>query len=489
MEQLLQEKFPDVLRAAHASGARAGIAPLRRQLRKAGLRVAAAGDGGVRLKFDAKDIQGYVWATNHAGELVKGISEESRSAIRKTVSRGFLDGVPPVAMARSIRNSVGLTEAQAQAVSNLRQKIQENPGKLVRAGKVPIRVPSAGLPAGRLDRELARYAERLTKQRAENIARTESMRAVNEGERTLWLQQVKAGLLSGQEKRQWLTSDDERLCPICRPLNGELATLTGTFAGGFQVPPAHPRCRCTTFLVEVKVPSVRVRRPISTEPETEPVSVPPRRAAPPDPSSVSSPAESSDSKFGGMGLGRTYGSPQEALDDIRTQLGKLGLNIKKQPQWINSADQAPKKDRDVITILKTDGLAIKSDNKLYLTPQISDRLQRGRDADAVRVAVHEQLHFFSQLKTYNSLSDHMEEALVEGLAQRIVKANGLRPSGVAYNTNGLINRVDQAINEKFKAKADQEQVYISLLSVKDHRERMAKFEEITGVSWRSMPNF
>lgn len=42
----------------------------------------------------------------------------------------------------------------------------------------------------------------------------------------------------------WNTANDERVCPICGPLNGIKVMLGQLFDGVFRIPPAHPRCRC-----------------------------------------------------------------------------------------------------------------------------------------------------------------------------------------------------------------------------------------------------
>lgn len=45
---------------------------------------------------------------------------------------------------------------------------------------------------------------------------------------------------------EWATEQDQRVCEICRGLNGALkAVWGGRFPGG---PPAHPRCRCDLVL-------------------------------------------------------------------------------------------------------------------------------------------------------------------------------------------------------------------------------------------------
>ena len=72
--------------------------------------------------------------------------------------------------------------------------------------------------------------------RMEVIARTEVLRAPNQG-RIKFHQEV------GVEKLEWMTMEDERVCPICGPLDGR------RFATGrFPPQPAHPNCRCTSVV-------------------------------------------------------------------------------------------------------------------------------------------------------------------------------------------------------------------------------------------------
>jgi len=68
--------------------------------------------------------------------------------------------------------------------------------------------------------------------RIEVIARTEVMRAYNQGRIHLY-RDMKV------EKVIWYTALDERICPVCGPLNGQVFDLD-------KIPPipAHPQCRC-----------------------------------------------------------------------------------------------------------------------------------------------------------------------------------------------------------------------------------------------------
>jgi len=125
-----------------------------------------------------------------------------------------------------------------------------------------------GDPLSALIRELAPTFGR---DRAGLIASTEVTRAYAEANLLAYRQ---SGVVS---QVQWMTSNDERVCPICAPLGGltfgdsrsepasiddqnrrgVLASLAGgfihpggngaaaRFAGGnYRIPPAHPRCRC-----------------------------------------------------------------------------------------------------------------------------------------------------------------------------------------------------------------------------------------------------
>ena len=75
-------------------------------------------------------------------------------------------------------------------------------------------------------------------QRAEMIAITEVTRAFAQGNILAW---GESGVTEGKE---WNTANDELVCPICGPLDGEQVKLKDEFFGGFDGPPAHPRCRC-----------------------------------------------------------------------------------------------------------------------------------------------------------------------------------------------------------------------------------------------------
>jgi SPP1 gp7 family putative phage head morphogenesis protein len=77
----------------------------------------------------------------------------------------------------------------------------------------------------------------ITKLRAERIVLTETAKAMTTVENI-------ASRRYGIKDHIWRTSADERVCPICRPLEGELVEVGRAFSVGTEGPPAHVSCRC-----------------------------------------------------------------------------------------------------------------------------------------------------------------------------------------------------------------------------------------------------
>lgn len=184
--------------------------------------------GTVAMSFDTANPEAITWAEQNAARLVTNVTREAQAAIRTVVTSGIENGVTARDTAKLIRSSIGLTERDAGAVM-----------------KRQIELMESGLSSSEAAARAEKYAAKLTRSRAMTIARTETMRASNEGQAQLWSQAKQQGLLTGHEKKVWLTSDP---CPICAALDGETVGIDQDFSIGFD-PPAHPNCRCTIGLV------------------------------------------------------------------------------------------------------------------------------------------------------------------------------------------------------------------------------------------------
>ena len=88
------------------------------------------------------------------------------------------------------------------------------------------------------------YGRKLRASRARMIARTEMMRASNQGRLMGMIDAADRGLVNPVlAKKQWVTSRFD-VCPICVPLNGVAVGIKESFGSPGQAPPAHPNCRC-----------------------------------------------------------------------------------------------------------------------------------------------------------------------------------------------------------------------------------------------------
>lgn len=181
------------------------------------------------------------WILNHSGNLVRGVTEESKQAIRARVLEMFQRGLTPAEAAREIRQYIGLTQGSAQSLWTFQQGLQSQ----LQLEEITARQL--------VDRVTRRRAELLA-HRANVIARTEALTAANQGQMESWRQALEAGYIDPDQRREWLVTPDERLCAICAPVPGRgPVLLTEAFILGdgstLMAPPAHPQCRCTMRLV------------------------------------------------------------------------------------------------------------------------------------------------------------------------------------------------------------------------------------------------
>lgn len=89
---------------------------------------------------------------------------------------------------------------------------------------------------------LVESGEDMSKDRAEKIVLTETAKAMT-------VVEIEAARRYNIVSKVWRTSLDERVCPICQPLDGKHIDLLGMFDSQTAGPPAHVRCRCYLELV------------------------------------------------------------------------------------------------------------------------------------------------------------------------------------------------------------------------------------------------
>lgn len=195
------------------------------------------------LVYDPMIDAAQEYIRQRSAELVTMFTENQQRAVQQMIAQAVqLEGMTADHLSRMIRPTIGLTAPQAKANLRYWHNAWQNG---VEAGL------SSRAAEARADRMAATYAARQHRYRAMNIARTELAMAYNEGIYGATLAAQEQGFL-GDVTKTWLTAADERVCPICIPLDGVTVNMNGFFPNiGAKMPPAHPMCRCAVAFVEI----------------------------------------------------------------------------------------------------------------------------------------------------------------------------------------------------------------------------------------------
>lgn len=204
--------------------------------------------------------------------LVTAFNERQRQATFQAIRRGLEEGLNPRDMARSFRQSIGLTPRQEQAVDNFRRMLSVGDREATRRALIhgtDRKTFEAALARGQplteaqVSRMTDRYRARYIAYRAEVIGRTEALRAAHQGSEEMFQQVIDEGGMDRREVvRTWVTGRDERVRASHQTMNGQMRLLGEMFLSGkgntleYPGDPNAPKeeviqCRCilTTRLV------------------------------------------------------------------------------------------------------------------------------------------------------------------------------------------------------------------------------------------------
>lgn len=204
-------------------------------------------------------------AAANAAQFVREIGNDTRTTLNGVLSQGIAAGLPPAATARTLRESVGLTIAQAAAVQNYRRLLESGNVEALKRALRDKRfdvgpAQLANLTSEQIDARVNAYRQRYLSYRATTIARYETLAAANGGAVNSIASAVGAGVLPPHTRVGWMIAHDERTCPRCRSIvdiqpNGVEMGQPFHWAyngrsGTIMSAPLHPSCRCTnTFRV------------------------------------------------------------------------------------------------------------------------------------------------------------------------------------------------------------------------------------------------
>lgn len=184
----------------------------------------------VRVRFDDTAEGAAKIADDIAAKLVTQITDETERAIRNAIAQAIRDGIPPYDAARMIVPMIGLRSDQVQAAMKYREELIDN-----------------GLSIDKVNEKVDAYSDELLSSRADSIARTEIMDALNAGQDEAFQQAQDDGLLSDNATKEIVLTDDA--CDECVAIadDGPIPIADSFPDDG---PPFHPNCRCTIAIAE-----------------------------------------------------------------------------------------------------------------------------------------------------------------------------------------------------------------------------------------------
>jgi hypothetical protein len=245
---------------------------------------------------------------------IREIDQTTRDTIRQVLQRGLTAGDDPFAIARQIRGSIGLTRRQEAAVSNYERMLRAlDPEALERKlrdrrsdGSVGRAIANdKALTDAQIRSLVDRYRDRYVKYRANVIARTESIRAVQGAQWELFQDMINKGQIDARQvRRTWINTNDGHVrnshvqIPQINPRGvGQAETFASPL--GPILYPGDPsalaantiQCRCAVFariisrglipgLEEPALPPPAPPPPVRVSPPPPPVAAPPAAPAP-----------------------------------------------------------------------------------------------------------------------------------------------------------------------------------------------------------------
>lgn len=222
----------------------------------------------IPVRFDVANHQAVAAVKGTELRLIREVSDAQRDLWREIIARGVGAGTNPLAVARELRDSLGLTQFQEQAVRNYRTLLEEGSrdalDRQLRDARFDPTVrraisSDAPIPSQTIDLMVDRYRQKAINLRAETIARTEGLRAASEGVQAGFEQAVQRGVIEHSDVvREWAGRNDGRERESHILMNGQKRGLTEPFLSGDGNLLMYPRdptapaedtinCRCRTL--------------------------------------------------------------------------------------------------------------------------------------------------------------------------------------------------------------------------------------------------
>jgi hypothetical protein len=196
-------------------------------------------DIAFKPSFTATNPDAIAMARKQAGDLAVQLSKEQHEIIRNLTALSVAGNYTVPELGIKLRNHIGLFEKWAKAVENRYSSVYQG---LIKQGADKTTAQAMAQKAS------SDYHAKLLRKRCLMIARTEVLRAENDGRWLGWKSAIDEGYANPDSHKRWIVRPIGA-CEICQALNGTEVPWDQPFGFGQLMPPRHPNCRCTAVLV------------------------------------------------------------------------------------------------------------------------------------------------------------------------------------------------------------------------------------------------
>jgi len=219
------EKLEESIRTTYAIGGATGANQLGR---------IPTPKGTLVLRFNTRAPAAEKWLSELSSTRIVEISNETRQVVRSLLTQGIEVGRGPRSVAldlvgridpvskNRVGGAIGLTDSQSEWAIEARRELENlNPNYLTRKlrdkrldGAFKKAIESGEpMPEKQIDAAVSRLQARTLRYRGENIARTESLSALSEGQNTAIQQAIETSELDADTIKLWDSSADGRTRP------------------------------------------------------------------------------------------------------------------------------------------------------------------------------------------------------------------------------------------------------------------------------------
>lgn len=228
-------------------------------------------DSQKQLNFNPLNERASAFVLQDGANLARELVLNTEAGLRQAVTRLVDENAITEARIKELIQTIGLTNDQTTALLNFRSQLEARQvlgftsptdRRISETDRILINqhMKGNGLSKDQVDGLVNRYYESLLNKRAIDIATTESMRAIHNGQQELWQQGLDSGVLNDAYRKFWITVGDNKVrithavIPGMNPggvkIDGYFATPHGpVLSPGDRSSSGFVNCRCNIIIL------------------------------------------------------------------------------------------------------------------------------------------------------------------------------------------------------------------------------------------------